>query len=97
MIDRFIKFKEPIIIEDDNQGGKTLRKGDIIFRSHVVMTDGRHFIISDAQHGEGFSRIDETFVFPCDEERETTDWTEVGDWSGREVRTEWVVNEMNRS
>ncbi len=96
MIDRFITFKEPVVIEDDFENGTLTRKGGMIFRSHVVMTDGRHFSISDAQHGHGMFAINETLVFPCDEEGNVTEWQEAP-WGGREKRTEEVVNEMNRN
>lgn len=95
MIDRFITFKEPVVIEDEIENGILTRKGGMIFRSHVVMTDGRHFSISDAQHGQGGFAIDETLVFPCDEEGNVTEWQE-GPWGGRAVRTEEVVRQMNR-
>jgi len=95
VIDRFITFKEPVVIEDEIENGILTRKGGMIFRSHVVMTDGRHFSISDAQHGQGGFAINETLVFPCDEEGNVTEWQE-GPWGGREVRTEEVVNQMNR-
>jgi len=96
VIDKFLKFKEPHVIEDELDGDNLLRKGGIIFRSHVVMTDGKHFAISDAQHGHGMFAIDETLVFPCDEEGNVTEWTEEP-WGGRYMRTEEVVSQMNRS
>jgi hypothetical protein len=33
--------------------------------------------------GQGFTRIDETLVFPCTAEGEVTEWSEV--WSGNSV------------
>lgn len=96
MIDRFIKFKEPVVVEDYFESGRLVKKGGIIFRSHVVMTDGRHFMISDSQHGNGMFAINETLVFPCDESGTVTDWSEAPDWGGRDKRTEEVVNEMNQ-
>jgi hypothetical protein len=95
VIDRFITFKEPVVIEDCFENGTLARKGGMIFRSHVVMTDGRHFTISDAQHGHGMFAINETLVFPCDEDGNVTEWIE--QWGGRELRTEEVVNQMNES
>ena len=88
MIDKFVKFKEPVIIEDHDT-----KKGGIIFRTHVVMTDGRNLLISDSQHGDGLYFIDETLVFPCDEEGNVTDWCEVE--GGRFSRTEDIINLLN--
>lgn len=88
MIERFITFKEPHIIED-----KPDHKGGLLLRTHVVMSDGRHFVISDAKHGEGWGLVDETLAFPSDPEGNITDWTEVA--GGRFVRTEDVINSLN--
>ena len=96
MIDRFISFKEPVVIDDVVENGILVRKGGMIFRGHVVLTDGRHFSISDAQHGQGGFAVDETLVFQCDEEGHVTDWEEAP-WGGRGMRTEAVVVEMNRT
>jgi hypothetical protein len=89
MIDRFITFKEPHIIEDSDE-----KKGGTIFRSHVVMTDGRHVLISDAKHGSGFYEIDETLAFLCDENGNVSDWSEV--CGGRFARTEEIVTLLNQ-
>jgi hypothetical protein len=90
MIDKFITFKEPHPVED------TLAfKGGMIFRTHVVMTDGRHLLISDAKHGSGFAEIDETLVFECDESGTVTDWTEIE--GCRLARTEEIINRLNAS
>ena len=88
MIEKFLKFKEPTVIEEKDD-----RKGGIIFRSHVVMTGGQHLMISDAQHGTGYAKIDETLAFPCNEEGEITEWSEVA--GGRMMRTEDVIRELN--
>ena len=95
MIDKFLKFKEPVVIDDIVENGILLKKGGIIFRSHVIVTDGRHYMISDAQHGNGISAINETMVFPCDEDGNVTEWQE-GPWGGPGTRTEEVVSQMNR-
>lgn len=95
MIEKFVTFKEPTVIEDRFEDGVLVRKGGIIFRSHVVMTDGRHCLISDAQHGSGIYTTDETLVFLCDENGDIADWTEIG--GGRVMRTDEVIAEMNRS
>lgn len=87
MIDRFISYKEPKpFILDGKEIG-------IIFRTRVLMTDGRYLVISDAQHGEGLRKIDETLVFPCDEEGSVTEWIEIA--GGRGVRTNEVVKILN--
>lgn len=88
MIEKFITFKEPNVIEDCDG-----RKGGMLFRTHVVLVDGRHVLISDAQHGEGMLRINETLAFPCDEEGNVTQWVEVA--GGRDLRTDDVIREMN--
>ena len=85
-IEKFVTYKEPVSMEE-NSG--------IIFRSHVVMSDGQHLIISDAQHGNGYARVDETLVFLCDEVGAITSWSEVA--GGRTIRTDEVVNELNES
>jgi hypothetical protein len=95
MIDKFVTFKEPVVVEDRFENDTLVHKGGIIFRSHVVMTDGRHYLISDSQHGSGRFAIDETMVFPCDEDGNVASWEE-GPWGGREMRTEQVVAEMNK-
>ncbi len=96
MIDKFLKFKEPVVIEDHFENDKLVKKGGIIFRSHVVMTNGQHYMISDAQHGNGMFEINETLVFQCDENGNVDDWQE-GPWGGRGTRTEEVINQMNRN
>ena len=83
-IKKFISYKEPHPC--DGEGG-------IIFRSHVVMSDGQHIMISDSRHGSGFTQVDETLAFLCNEEGEITDWGEVA--GGRCVRTDLIVNELN--
>lgn len=88
MIDKFITFKEPCVIEDDED-----RKGGIIFRSHAVLTNGEHILISDAKHGEGYAAIDETLAFKCDDDGNVVEWSEIA--GGRGLRTEDVVNELN--
>jgi hypothetical protein len=88
MIERFVKFKDPVIIEDSDN-----KKGGIIFRTHVVMTDGRNLLISDARHGDVIYAINETLVFPCDEEGNITEWCEVE--GGRFSRTEEIINRLN--
>jgi hypothetical protein len=88
MIAKFITYKEPHKVTGEN-GEET----GIMFRSHVLMSDGRHLAISDAQHGVGLYRIDETLVFPCNESGEITNWTEVA--GGREMRTDEVVKNLN--
>jgi len=88
MIEKFITFKEPFPVEET-----PMSKGGIIFRTHVLMTDGRHLLVSDAKHGSGFSEIDETLVFECDESGDVTDWTEV---EGRKfARTEEILGILN--
>jgi len=96
MIDKFVTFKEPVVVEDHFENDTLVKKGGIIFRSHVIMTDGRHYLISDSRHGSDRFAIDETMVFPCDEDGNVTKWEE-GPWGGREMRTEEVVNQMNCS
>lgn len=90
MIDKFVSFKEPIILED-----RSGIKGGIVFRTHVITTDGKHLLISDACHGNGIYAVDETLVFECDEEGTVTDWTEVA--GGRGMRTDDVIREMNET
>jgi len=97
MIDRFVTFKEPTVVEDHFENDKLVRKGGIIFRSHVIMTDGHHLIISDAQHGSGMYEVNETLVFPCDDEGSISDWSEVSEWGGRFMRTEECINLMNQT
>lgn len=87
MIEKFISYKEPKpFISDGKEIG-------IIFRTRVLMTDGRYLVISDAQHSEGLRKIDETLVFPCDEEGNVTEWIEIA--GGREVRTDEVIKILN--
>lgn len=88
MIAKFITYKEPHRVTGE-KGEET----GIMFRSHVLMSDGRHLVISDAQHGVGLYRIDETLVFPCDEEGRVTEWHEVE--GGRGMRTDEVVRILN--
>lgn len=88
MIAKFITYKEPHKVTGEN-GEET----GIMFRSHVLMGDGRHLVISDAQHGTGLYRIDETLVFPCDEEGQVTEWQEVE--GGRGMRTDEVIKILN--
>lgn len=88
MIEKFITFKEPHVIEDDE-----VRKGGIIFRSHAVLTSGEHILISDAKHGSGFAAVDETIVFKCDEEGNVTAWD--GVMEARNTRTDEIVVRIN--
>ena len=87
-ISHFVTYKEPVPLTREDLTG-------IIFRSHVVMSDGQNLIISDSQHGDGWARVNETLVFRCDSDGTITDWSEVG--GGRELRTDEVVNELNES
>jgi len=53
-------------------------------RNAVVRNDsGQHFLVSEVHRGQGFTRIDETLVFPCTAEGEVTDYFEV--FSGHSV------------
>ena len=53
-------------------------------RNAVVRNgSGQHFLVSEVHRGQGFTRIDETLVFPCTAEGEVTEWSEV--WSGNSV------------
>jgi hypothetical protein len=53
-------------------------------RNAVVQNgSGQHFLVSEVHRGQGFTRIDETLVFPCTAEGEVTQWGEV--WSGNSV------------
>lgn len=53
-------------------------------RNAVVRNgSGEHFLVSEVHRGQGFTRIDETLVFPCTAEGEVTEWCEV--WSGNSV------------
>jgi hypothetical protein len=53
-------------------------------RNAVVRNgSGQHFLVSEVHRGQGFTRIDETLVFPCTAEGEVTQWGEV--WSGNSV------------
>ena len=57
---------------------------DGVGRNAVVRNgSGQHFLISEVHRGQGFTRIDETLVFPCTAEGEVTEWSEV--WSGNSV------------
>ena len=89
MIDKFITYKEPHVIEDEDD-----RKGGIIFRTVARLTDGKHVVISDANHGEGMFLIDETLVFECDEEGTVKNWTELT--GGRGIRTDEVIRMLNQ-
>ena len=89
-IDRFITFKVPTPV-DPSMTCQTA--GGMIYRTHAVMTDGQHLMISDAQHGSGWTAVDETLVFMCDESGEITDWTEVA--GSRLARTEQVICDLN--
>jgi len=44
---------------------------------------GQHFLVSEVHRRKGFTRIDETLVFPCSADGEVTQWGEV--WSGDSV------------
>jgi len=53
-------------------------------RNAVVRNgSGQHCLVSQVHRGQGFTRIDETLVFPCTAEGEVTQWGEV--WSGDSV------------
>jgi hypothetical protein len=53
-------------------------------RNAVVRNgSGQHFLVSEVHRGQGFTRIDETLVFPCTAVGEVTEWSEV--WSGNSV------------
>jgi len=53
-------------------------------RNAVVRNgSGQHFLISEVHRGQGYTRIDETLVFPCSADGEVTQWGEV--WSGDSV------------
>ena len=94
MIERFITYKEPHPIADEFDAvGSLLRKGGMLFRSHVVMANGENFLISDAQHGSGYASVDETLVFRCDEEGNITSWDEV--IGGASQRTDEIVHRLN--
>jgi len=88
-IKEFVAYKEPIPFESDGV------ESGIMFRSHVVMSDGQHLILSDAQHGTGWLTVDETLVFKCDEGGTIVNWAEVA--GGRGIRTDEVVSELNES
>ena len=66
---------------------------DIIFTTHVVMTDGQHLMISDTQRGAGYTRIDETLVFMCDQDGNIINWSEVA--GSRYARTDQIVSDLN--
>jgi hypothetical protein len=53
-------------------------------RNAVVRNgSGQHFLVSEVHRGQGYTRIDETLVFPCSADGEVTQWGEV--WSGDSV------------
>lgn len=89
-IDRFITYKFPMPVDpmmtDQAVGGMS-------YKTHVVMTDGQHLMISDTQRGPGYARIDETLVFMCDQGGDITDWTEVA--GSRCARTDQIVSDLN--
>jgi hypothetical protein len=89
-VDRFISYKLPVPVEPYTDSSAE----DIIFKTHLVMTDGQHLMISDAQHGSGWAAIDETLVFMCDESGDIKDWVEVA--GGRMTRTDQIVSDLNQ-
>lgn len=89
-IDRFITFKVPTPIEPSMTGSTT---GGMIYKTHAVMTDGQHLIISDSRYGSGWAAVDETLVFMCDESGDITNWAEVA--GSRMARTEQIICDLN--
>jgi hypothetical protein len=90
-IDRFVTYKFPMPV-DPMMTGQAV--GGMSYKTHLVMTDGQHLMISDAQHGSGWAAIDETLVFMCDESGDIKDWIEVA--GGRMTRTDQVICELNQ-
>jgi len=90
-IDRFITYKVPMPV-DPLMTGQSV--GGMSYKTHLVMTDGQHLMISDTQHGSGWAAIDETLVFMCDESGDIKDWIEVA--GGRMTRTDQVICELNQ-
>lgn len=88
MIDKFITYKEPTVVEPND-----ISNGGIIFRTVARLMNGKHILISDANHGSGIYAVDETLVFPCDEEGTVSDWAELG--GGRGIRTDEVIQMVN--
>ena len=88
-VDRFISYKFPMPVESYTDPSTE----DIIFTTHVVMTDGQHLMISDTQRGAGYTRIDETLVFMCDQDGNIINWSEVA--GSRCARTDQIVSDLN--
>ena len=88
-INNFLTYKVPTTIERS-----THNAGGMIYKTHVVMSDGQNLLISDAQHGNGVYKIDETLVFTCDESGNINSWTEVA--GSRNARTDEIVCELNK-
>lgn len=88
-INDFLTYKVPTTIERS-----TRNAGGVIYKTHVVMSDGQNLLISDEQHGDGVYKIDETLVFTCDESGNINSWAEVA--GSRNARTDEIIRELNK-
>ena len=71
------------------------------FRSHVSPEPGCWLVISEVDRVTPHARIDETLVFPADEEGEITSYTDLLSAYDtpdalRRIKAEWDIEEYNR-
>lgn len=82
MIEKFITFKDPAVIEGTDNDG-------IIFRTHVKMTSGTHFMISECKRKSYVG----TSSFLCDENGKILNWERT--LGNVNVTTEDIISQLN--
>jgi len=84
MIEKFITFKDPFVIEGTNNDG-------IIFRTHVRMTNGEHFMISEVKRKDYVGAA----LFVCDEKACILNWEKT--FGRANMTTEDIVCKLNET
>lgn len=82
MIEKFITFKDPVVIEGTDNDG-------IIFRTHVKLTSGVHLMISECKRKNYIG----TSSFLCSEDGKVTSWERT--LGNVNVTTEDIMSQLN--
>ena len=84
MIEKFITFKEPHVIEGTDDDG-------IIFRTHVRMTHGEYLMISEVKRKDYVGAA----LFVCDEKSCILNWEKT--FGRANMTTEDIISYLNNS